>query len=95
MAYKTSIKHVNGKKGKDIFIFALSTCGWCAKTKALLKKEGCEYSYVDVDLLDEAGQDEVRKDLEKLEADFSFPTIIINGMVISGFDEQEIMQALK
>jgi len=97
MTYKDKIKKVNGKKTAEIFIFALSTCGWCKKTKDLLNNLGVEYCYVDVDLLDSIDQSEVEGILEhNYDTDVSFPKIILNNKeVISGFNEEEIRKAIK
>jgi glutaredoxin-like protein NrdH len=95
MGYKESIKKVSGKKKGDVFIFALSTCGWCAKAKNLMNTLGIEYSYVDVDLLDNVGQKEVGEKFEEYRTSFSFPKIIVNKKVISGFNEPQIIEALK
>ena len=97
MTYKEQIKKVEGKRNFAIFVFALSTCGWCRRTKDFLNNLGVEYSYVDVDLLDEEEQDEVVKILENdYRTDASFPKIIINNeIVISGFDEEKIKKAVK
>lgn len=95
MTYKKHIKKVEGKKNSEIFLFALSTCGWCARTKKLLNELGCAYEYVDVDLLNREDQKEVDDVLDKFEAD-GFPTIIINNSkVIQGFDEDKIRRILK
>jgi glutaredoxin len=51
-------KKVDGKDVGDIKMFALSTCGWCKKTKAFLSDHGIAYSYVDVDLLEGGEMDE-------------------------------------
>ena len=77
MAYEDFIKKVDGKKGKKIILFALSTCGWCDKTKALLNKLGVEYGYVDVDLLQNRDLVLVRREFEKKDVIFSFPTTCI------------------
>jgi glutaredoxin-like protein NrdH len=95
MGYKENTKKVSGKNRGDVFIFALSTCGWCAKAKALMNNLGIEYRYVDVDLLDNVEQKEVGEQFEKYNTGFSFPKIIINKKVISGFDELKIREALK
>jgi len=95
MAYKEKIKKVEGKKNSEIFVFALSTCGWCKRTKDLLNSLGIEYSYIDVDLLDEEDKDEVQDILDKFNSN-GFPAIIINNTkVIQGFDEDEIKKAVK
>lgn len=96
MAYKERIKKIKGKKKADIFLFALSTCGWCRRTKELLNNLGVEYYYIDVDLLSEEEQDEVEKVLEtNYKTEASFPKIIINKNVISGFNEEKIRDILE
>ena len=45
-------EHVEGEDRGDVMLYALSTCGWCKKTKALLQELGVAYKYVDVDQLD-------------------------------------------
>ena len=95
MAYLNYAKKVKGRKVAKIFLFAISTCGWCARVKALLNRLGVEYSYVDVDLLDESSQEEIQKELKDRGADFLFPKTIINKKIINGFDERRILEALK
>ena len=91
-----AITHVPGKKKGDIMLYALSTCGWCKKTKALLNELGVEYHYTDVDLLRGAEQEAVVKEIGKFNPSTNFPTIIINAKtVIIGFREDEIRKALK
>ena len=43
------VNKVDGKNVGDIFMYALSTCVWCRRTKALLNELGIAYQYVDVD----------------------------------------------
>ena len=95
MSYKDCIKKISGDKKGDIFVFALSTCGWCAKTKELLNKLKVEYCYVDVDLLDLKQREEVKKEFDKYKTDFSFPKVRINNKIISGFQPEEIKKAIK
>ena len=96
MTYKNQVKKVKGRKNVDVFIFTLSTCGWCRKTKEFLKSMGIAYSYVDGDLLSDEDQSEVEKVFEEYETNASFPKIIVdNKTVISGFDEKELRKAIK
>jgi glutaredoxin-like protein NrdH len=91
MNYQSQIKKVNGKKIGDVFIFALSTCIWCRKTKQLFKDLGVEYSYVDVDLLQGKDQEEATKEMVKWSGSQSFPTIVLDKKkTILGFNETEI-----
>jgi glutaredoxin len=75
-------------------MFALSTCGWCRKTKALLKDLEVEYDCTDVDLLEGEARESVREELAKVNPRRSFPTLVIDGEVIVGFDQDKIRKAL-
>jgi glutaredoxin len=89
------MEYVPGKKKGSISLYALSTCGWCAKTKALLKELGVEHSYVYVDLLQGDELEEAIQLVERFNPSGSFPTLVINDKkVIVGFKEQEIREAL-
>lgn len=90
-----NIEHVKGKNKGKIMLYALSTCGWCKKTKELLNKLGVEYSYIFVDLLNDNDKDKVMKDIEKWNSNLSFPTLVINNQkCIVGFKEDKIKEAL-
>lgn len=85
-------------KGKDqgkVMLFALSTCGWCKKTKALLRDLGVMYSYIDVDLVEGSEKKEVMDEVMKWNPVCSFPTLVINNKCIVGFKEDQIKEALK
>ena len=89
------IEHVKGKNKGKILLYALSTCGWCKKTKELLNNLGVEYSYIHVDLLEDNDKDKVMKDVKKWNSLCSFPTIVINNReCIVGYKEDEIKEAL-
>lgn len=88
-------KRVSGKKRGEVLLFALSTCGWCKKTKGLLNELGVEYSYIDVDLLDKAANEYVVKELSKWNDRCSFPTLVVNnGVCIIGFQEEKIREVI-
>ena len=87
--------HVDGKKKGEIVLYALSTCGWCKKTKALLNELGVEYSFAYVDLLPVPQRDEAVKAIEKWNPDCSFPTIVIDEKsCVVGFKPDEIKSKL-
>lgn len=89
------MKHIEGKKKGKIVLYALSTCGWCAKTRQLLKDLGVEHSYVYVDLLPREEIEEALHEVERYNPSGSFPTLVIDeSKVIVGFREQEIREAL-
>ncbi len=90
------IEHVAGKNRGPVMLYALSTCGWCARTKDLLKELGVEFDFAYVDLLDGKEQDDAMEQVEKWNPSGSFPTLVINDKKsIVGFKEQEIREAFR
>jgi glutaredoxin-like protein NrdH len=90
-----SVEHVNGKNKGTIMLYALSTCGWCEKTKGLLRQMGIAFDFAYVDLLEGKEQDDAMNTVEKFNPHGSFPTLVINNSkAIVGFREQEIREAL-
>jgi glutaredoxin-like protein NrdH len=90
-----SFEHVPGKNKGNVKLFALSTCGWCGKTKELLREMGVAFDYAYVDLLEGKEQDDAMNMVEKFNPHGSFPTLVINEKVaIIGFREKEIREAL-
>jgi glutaredoxin len=86
---------VEGKSKGDILLFALSTCGWCRKTKNLLDTLGVEYRYIDVDLLESEAKKEVMAELDRWNKGHSFPCVVIDdSKCIVGFQEDKIRQAV-
>lgn len=87
--------HVPGENRGRIMLYALSTCGWCARTKDLLTDLGVEFSYLYVDLLQGEERDRVVREVERWNPRLSFPTVVINdAKVVVGYQESEIREAL-
>jgi len=89
------MQHVDGENKGKIVLFALSTCGWCKKTRMLLEDVGAEYDYIYVDLLQGDERQEVIKQVEKWNPQLSFPTMVINDdESIVGFNEDRVREIL-
>lgn len=86
--------HVEGKDKGNILIYALSTCGWCNKTKKFLNELGVGYDYIDVDALQGEEKEKVRDEVRRYNPQCSFPTVRINDTCIIGYKEDEIKKAL-
>jgi len=88
--------HVEGSnQDHKVMLFALSTCGWCRRTKKLLEKLGVAYEYIDVDQLMGEEKEEVREEITRWNPACSFPTLVIDDdRCIVGFREQEIREVL-
>jgi glutaredoxin len=87
-------KHVEGVHAKHtVFIYALSTCGWCRKTKALLQELGVAYDYVDVDQQEGSNKELARQEVLKWNPACSFPTIVLDGKdCLVGFQEDKLRE---
>ncbi len=86
---------VSGTNNKHrVTVFALSTCGWCRRTKELLNAHNIEYEYIDVDLCTGEEREQVINRVQELNPRTSFPTIQIDDQVVIGFDEEKIKQLL-
>ena len=78
----------------DVRLYSLSTCGTCRAVKQLLTKTGIPYEIIDMDLLDDARRKLVMPEFKEANPRVSFPTIVINGRVIVGYDSKAILEAL-
>jgi glutaredoxin-like protein NrdH len=89
------MQHVEGQDKGKLVLFALSTCGWCKKTRELIEDLDANYDYVYVDLLQGKEREEVVEMVKKWNPQVSFPTLVINDeKCIIGFKEEEIKEAL-
>lgn len=89
------MERVKGKKKGDIKLYALSTCGWCRKTRDLLNELGVEYDYSYVDLASEEEKDNLMDEVRKWNPGCSFPTIVLdNKTCIVGFQPDELKSRL-
>jgi glutaredoxin-like protein NrdH len=94
MTFFMVVEHVDGKNKGKVMLYALSTCGWCAKTKELLRELGITFDYTFVDLLEGTEQDAAMDQVEKFNPHGSFPTLVIDSRkAIVGFKEKEIREA--
>lgn len=89
-----TVKVDGAKKDPNVFLYTLSTCGWCKKTKDYLKESGVAYEYVDVDKTEKDDQKQIIEELTKRKVPVAFPVIIIGDQVISGFKKKAIEEAL-
>ena len=76
-------------------LYALSTCGWCHKTKKLLDDLGVAYDYEYVDLLKGKEKDDTIEIVKKWNPRCTYPTLVINNQCVVGFDEGKILEFLK
>jgi len=88
---------VPGKnRERKVFLYTLSTCVWCKRTKGFLKDNGIEHDYVDIDLCNDEEREEAREHILKLGGSLSYPAIIIDDKIlINGYREDKLKEVLK
>jgi len=79
---------------EPVKIYTLSTCGHCKAAKKFLTDHGVPYTCKDVDLLSGDERKETIEEVKKYNPACSFPTILIGGKVIVGFNELALREAL-
>ena len=86
---------VEGKDVGKIFVYALSTCGWCKRTKRLLNELGIAYSFIDVDRLNTDEREATKDDIRKYNPKCTFPTVVINETeCVIGHNEEKLRKVL-
>jgi glutaredoxin len=91
----TTIKVDGGKSDHNVVLFALSTCGWCKRTKEFLRENDVAFEYIDVDKCTSEEKQEVRQLLQEKNAQMVFPvTIVDDDVVITGFKPDEFSEVL-
>ena len=88
--------HVPGRNAKHrVTLYALSTCGWCRKTKELLDANQVQYEYIDVDQCQGDERSEASNKVHELNPRGSFPTVQVDAEIVTGFDEDRMRDLLE
>jgi glutaredoxin-like protein NrdH len=79
-----------------VMLYALSTCGWCKKTREFLDQQKVAYDYVYVDKTEGAERERVLNEVKRWNPGLSFPTTVIDDQtVIVGYREDRLREVLK
>lgn len=90
-----TFKVEGSNKENKVFLYTLSTCGWCKKTKELLNEKDIAYEFIDLDTCSKEDQKHAIKELKEQNIPVAFPVIVINDdTVIQGFKRDKILEAL-
>ena len=79
----------------EVFVYGLSTCPWCRKTKQWFTDSRIEFQSVDVDTLSGEEQDAAAEKAFKLSGGRRFPVVVINGEAIVGYSPDKFLEHLK
>lgn len=76
-------------------LYALSTCGWCKKTRQFLDDHNVEYDHVYVDLLSDDEKAQVKEEMSRWNPRRTFPTVVVDdSQVVVGFKQDRLREAL-
>lgn len=80
---------------KKVKFYALSTCGWCKKTKRFLDAHNVDYQVDYVDLLTGTERARVMAEMERWNPRRTFPTVVVDDSeVVVGFREDRLREVL-
>ena len=87
---------VDGTNSKNkVFLYTLSTCGWCKKLRELLNENSVRYEYMELDKSTREDQLEAVEELKARKLPVAFPITVINDeTVIQGFKKDDLVEAL-
>ena len=78
---------------KKVRLYSLSTCPTCKEVRRFLDGHYIKYELIDVDLLDSGEQWVTSKELKKYNPAETYPTLIVEEVIL-GLDEEAIKKAL-
>lgn len=78
-----------------VFMYTLSTCPWCHKTKQFFKEKNIPFDYVDYDLQSEEQQEKIIEEMSRLSSERAFPFVKIDGELIVGYNPKKYSELLK
>ena len=79
----------------DIQFYGLSTCAHCKNARSYLEECGESFECVYVDKLEGEARKAIIEEVKKHNPSVSFPTMVINGIVVIGYNKEKIDKARK
>jgi glutaredoxin len=77
-----------------VFLYSLSTCPWCRKTKKFLRENHISFDFVDYDSQSKAEQGKIIKEMGNFGGGKAFPLVVIGEVVIIGYNPERIALVL-
>ena len=79
---------------QSVTLYSLSTCVYCSAVKKMLDDLAVDHHCIQADELSEAEREQVIQELKRVNPRCSFPTVVIDDQVITGYRAQEIKEKL-
>jgi len=79
---------------KNVFMYTLSTCPWCRKTKKYFTDHNIPFQYVDYDLAPVPEQTKIEQEMTKRGGQLSFPWVLIGDDLVVGWNPAKYAELL-
>ncbi|MCR3921352.1 MAG: glutaredoxin family protein [Firmicutes bacterium] len=76
------------------FLYALSTCFHCQRTKRWFADHKIEYDFIDVDLAEAEERKKIVDEIKTLTGASQFPVVTLNDKHVIGFNEEKLKDLL-
>jgi glutaredoxin len=77
-----------------VFMYTLSTCPWCRKTKKFFTERNVPFEFVDYDLQTPERQQQIEKEMKDRGERISFPWVLIGEELVVGWDPDRFERLL-
>lgn len=77
-----------------VFMYTLSTCPWCRKTKQFFKDKNIPFEYIDYDMQGEEEQEKIMKEMARLGGGMAFPFVKIGDIIVVGYNPEKYSELL-
>jgi glutaredoxin len=78
---------------KKVYMYTLSTCPWCMKTKGFFAQRHIPFEFTDYDLADEPTQARIMRELDAAGAS-GFPFVRIDDQAVEGYQPARFAKLL-
>jgi len=79
---------------EQVFVYALSTCPWCRRTKQFFTDRGVPYDSVDIDKVDDDEGDRLADEAYDLSGSRAYPVVRIGDEVVVGYAPEKYRRLL-
>ncbi len=76
-----------------VFMYTLSTCPWCRRTKKFFSDRNIPFEYIDYDLAEEKEQEKILEEMSTYGGS-AFPFVKIDGKVVIGYNPEKYSELL-
>ncbi|MBI4287477.1 MAG: glutaredoxin family protein [Chloroflexi bacterium] len=79
---------------KKVFMYTLSTCPWCRKTKKYFTDNKIRFEFVDYDLQPPEEQAKIEKRMMERGGNMAFPWVLIGDDLVIGWNPEKYSELM-